>query len=162
METSSWHSRHFTVTVGKLSGTLKKHHSVYYQKKKNTLTHTPVKLENVLTLLLTCGTHFPTLSYTSTQEIPPLLNTQSLKKGLPGKGHYDSESFLTGESIYWYSCIWDLIEELNLCYELLQWKHIPAQAAEHFHPLTCQGTFGVAKCRPVPGQVPVSSSRGID
>ena len=34
------------------------------------------------------------------------------------------------------------------------WKHIPAQAARHFKPLTCRGPFGVAWYRPVPGQVP--------
>ena len=34
------------------------------------------------------------------------------------------------------------------------WKHIPAQAAQHFKPLTCRGPFGVAWYRPVPGQVP--------
>lgn len=102
METSSWHSRHFTVTVGKLSGTLKKAvvNIILFTTKNQPPPPPPVKLENVLSLLVTLRTHFPTLSYTSTQEIPPLLCTQGFKKGLPGRGHYGSAPFPTGESIY--------------------------------------------------------------
>ena len=78
-----------------------------------------------------------------------------LKKGLPRIGHYrecppspqDSQFIDTLACGVWLKSSTDLT---SCC----SWKHIPAQAAQHFKPLTCRGPFGVAWYRPVPGQVP--------
>ena len=108
-----WHSRHFVVTEGKLSGTLEKQLlTSFCLLPKPTPPPNPSKTGKCVNPFNYLKDTFPTLSYTSTQEIPALLCTQSLKKGLPGKGHYGSAPFPAGESIYWYSCIHTYIHTL--------------------------------------------------